>query len=163
MNPSWSQPQVLESLDDSWDRAPKTPGVYIISGGRPISRIGGDDRHGILYIGKARNLRERLWSFWYANHNASGFLWTNPALARIVFHRVIRTVTDVETHLGRLKYRVSTPINLRDLDRAERAVLCAYIGRFGEAPPLNHNLPLRWTSTPSAQDLRWAEGGILSG
>jgi hypothetical protein len=158
----WSRPLSLGSLESVWDDTPDTPGVYLILAARPIGRIGGVDRRGILYVGKARNLRNRLWQFWYADHNASGLLWTQPVLARIVFSRTIRTVTDVEAHLGRLKAQVSTPIATRDLDAAERAVLYAYIGRYGEAPPLNFTLPRRWKAPPSAHDLRWAEQGVLS-
>jgi len=36
----------------------------------------------------------------------------------------------------------------------------AYIRRFGEAPPLNLNVPKRWDRLPSSQDLKWAEKGI---
>lgn len=159
----WLEPIVLERLEAEWDEVPASSGVYIIRRRRPVSRLGGADRRGILYIGKAGNLRERLWQFWYADHGAGWYLWRQPALARVVLSSGIRTITDVERHLGKLSVVLAAPIARAVLDRAERAVLCAYIARFGEAPPLNFSLPQRWADAPLPEDLRWAEKGILRG
>ena len=160
MRTRWSDPVVVEAFDDEWDSMPRTPGVYVVRTERPIPRIGGLDRAGILYIGRASNVRNRLWSFWDANHTASGFLWTHPGIARLVLGGRVRTVTDVEKQLGRLTVRYATPVHGRQLGRAERALLFAYINSFGEAPPLNLSLPKRWDGTPVASDLRWAERGL---
>lgn len=128
---------------------------------RPIPRIGGIDNTSVVYIGKAKNLRNRLWGFWKANHSASGFLWTHPTMAHIVLDKPIRSVSDVEKYLGKLRVRYSTPIDEFLLDDAERALLFAYIQCFGEAPPLNLSLPRRWDELPPAYHLRWAEKGLF--
>ncbi len=163
MRSAWYGPITIETLANEkvWNSSPESPGVYIIMGDRPIRRIGGDDAIGTLYVGKAKNLRNRLWAFWKASHSASGFLWTHPQMARIVLDKPIRTVTDVEKHLGKLRARYSTPIDEHYLDNAERAIIFAYIHCFGEAPPLNLSLPNRWAEPPGAQDLRWAERALL--
>ncbi len=140
---------------------PTTGGIYLIKASRPIQRIGGKDRAGILYIGRASELRRRVWNFLYGYHTASGFLWTHLEVARVVLDdERIRTVTDIENALYRLKVRYSTPILKSRLDRAERALMFAYFSRFGEAPPLNLSINQRWIAKPGQSDLRWAESGI---
>ncbi len=163
MGAPWLEPIVLERLDAEWDSVPSSSGVYVIHRRRPVSRLGGVDRRGILYIGKAGNLRERLWQFWYADHGAGWYLWRQPSMARVVLSTGSRTptITDVENHLGKLSATVAAPIARPFLERAERAALCAYIARFGEAPPLNFSLPQRWGDAPRPEDLRWAERGVL--
>jgi len=161
----WSEAPRLAGLDksDVWENAPSGGGVYGIVRKNPVSRIGGEDPLGVLYIGRTKNLRYRLWQFWKATHTASGFLWTHPTIARIVLGRSVRSVMDVEKHLGNLSALYSTPLDGDDLARAERAALFAYIQKYGEAPPLNLSLPSRWSQQPPANDLRWAEEGILGG
>lgn len=159
----WLKPVILERLEADWDRVPAAGGVYVVRRQRPVHRLGGVDKCGVLYVGKASNLRERLWQFWYADHGAGWYLWRQPDLARLVLSMTIRTVTDVEQHLGRLTAVVASPIAGPLLDRAERAVLSAYIARFGEAPPLNFSLPQRWSQPPTPEDLRWAEKAFYEG
>ena len=163
MRVGWSDAVALTSFYDDWDDMPTTPGVYIICAHRPIPRIGGVDRRGILYIGRASRVRSRLWNFWYCNHTASGFLWTHPDIARLVLGGNIRSVADVERKLGRLTARYATPIRSAQLGRAERALLFAYVRAFGEAPPLNLSLTKRWDRAPTAYELRWAERGLFEG
>ena len=157
----WSNTVQIKIFDEKWDRQPATGGVYLIKTLRPIQRIGGKDRAGILYIGRAVLLRRRVWGFLYAYHTASAFLWTHLEIARVVFdNERIRTVMDIENALWRLKVRYSTPIHKSRLVRAERALMFAYFSRFGEAPPLNLSINQRWLAKPSQSDLRWAEVGI---
>ncbi len=162
MDAPWLSPFTVESLDDEegWDLAPSSAGVYVILRQFSINRIGGIDRSGILYVGQAPCLRDRLWKFYEAYHPASGFLWTHPSIAGIVLGKKIRGVSDVENGLGKLKVRVATPIGLRMLNRTERAALFAYVNRFGEAPPLNFAIPERWKVIPTTLELRWAEEGL---
>jgi len=143
-----------------WDEAPTTSGVYVILGRRSLSRAGGKDAAGILYVGRASNLRSRLRKFLRANHTASRFLGGFPQLAQIILGGRIRTRSDVEQHLGDLRVRLATPIPTHQLATAERAVLYAYLSRFGEAPPLNLSLPQRHLERPNPRDLRWGEEGI---
>lgn len=158
---AWLKPMSLDRLDDEWDNAPFSSGIYVVRRTEPVARLGGMDKQGTLYVGKARNLRERLRQMWYADHGASWYLWRQPPLAAIVLSAPIRTVTDVELHLGKLTAVVATPLADELLARAERAVLNAYITRFGEAPPLNFSLPQRWSEPVAPEDLRWAENGFL--
>ena len=139
---------------------PSTPGVYVVRTNSSLRRVGGTDRAGILYVGRASSLRIRIWNFWKADHTASGFLWTYPGIAQLVLNGRIRTVSDVERELGKLTVRFATPVHRQQLGRAERALLFAYVTEFGEAPPLNLSLPKRWDGTPSAADRRWAEKGL---
>jgi hypothetical protein len=62
--------------------------------------------------------------------------------------------------LSNLSVKVATPVPAAELEAAERAVLYAYLYRFGERPPLNCNLPQRWGTAPNAEALRWAVGGL---
>lgn len=160
MRARWSDSVQVRAFDDDWASMPSTPGVYVVRADRPLRRVGGTDRAGILYVGRASRLRSRIWSFWDANHTASGFLWMHPGIARLVLNGRIRTVSDVERELGKLTVRFATPVHRQQLGRAERALLFAYVRAFGEAPPLNLSLPRRWDGTPSAADLRWAEKGL---
>ncbi len=163
MRARWSDSVQVRAFDDDWESMPSTPGVYVIRTDKPLRRVGGTDRAGVLYVGRASSVRNRIWSFWYGNHTASGFLWTYPSIARVVLNGRIRTVSDVERALGRLIVRFATPIHGQQLGRAERALLFAYVTAFGEAPPLNLSLTERWAGTPSAADLRWAEKGLQAG
>jgi len=161
MRVRWHSPARLASLEATWEQLPATPGVYIIRGPKPVRRIGGVDRRGILYVGCASRLRSRLWGFWGCNHTASGFLYQHPHIARLVLGNRVRSVSDVEHQIGRLTFSFATPIRGELLARAERALLFAYLSRFGEPPPLNLSLRRRWHSVPRSSDLRWAERGIL--
>ena len=161
MRGSWNKPVALETLKDRWDSFPTTAGVYIIMSDRPIQRIGRVDNAGILYIGKAKSLRDRLWGFLEQNHTASGFLWAHIGVAQIVLNKPILTVSDVGKHVGKLNVRYSTPIGEDQLDMAERSLLFAYIQHFGEAPPLNLSLPKRWEHPPPSQERAWTEKGLF--
>lgn len=160
MRAPWSDSVRVNSIDEQWDSWPSTPGVYIIRAAHSMPRIGGTDKTGILYIGKASKLRFRIYHFSMADHTASGFLREHQDIARLVLNSGIRSGTDVKKYLGRLTVRYATPLYAHQIARAERAVLFSYIRLFGEAPPLNLSLPGRWDSAPSSQDLRWAEVGI---
>ena len=95
MRSPWHKPIALETLKDYWDSSPATAGVYIVMSDHPIHRIGRVDNAGILYIGKAKNLRDRLWDFWEQNHTASGFLWAHIGVAQIILNKPILTVSAV--------------------------------------------------------------------
>ncbi len=161
MKSPWHEPIILETLKDYWDSSPTTLGVYIVMSDRPVQRIGRVDNAGILYIGKAKVLRNRLWNFWKQNHTASGFLWAHFRVAEIILDKPIHTGNDVTKYLGKLNVRYSTPISEDQLDEAERALLFTYIQYFGEAPPLNRSLLKRWEPPPPSQDREWAEKGLF--
>ena len=156
----WSKTRRVSLFDEKWDSMPATPGVYIIKTSHPIHRIGGVDRTGILYVGRTSRMRSRLWQFLDCRHPASGFLWVHIDVARLVLDDRIRTVTDCENRVYKLRVRYATPIYKSRIARAERALLFAYMSRFGESPPLNLSINERWEAKPSQSDLRWAETGI---
>lgn len=156
----WGKPFRLDSLDPGWEAAPKKAGVYVVYNGKMIPRIGGTDKKGILYIGKSGVLRDRLWNFWYANHPASGFLWTYPIMAKLILKKPCTTSKQIENLLGDFNIVVSTPIPKPMLRQAERAAMHAYYLRYGELPPLNFSFPMKWDEPPKKDLLRWA-GGML--
>jgi hypothetical protein len=118
------------------------------------------DKTGIIYIGKAIRLRSRIYGFLTANHQASGFLYESPDLARLVLNHRINGPTDVINCLKKPTARFAANISKGKLNSAERALFFSYINLFGEPPPLNLNIPSRWVSKPSSGDLHWAEAGI---
>jgi len=160
MKSPWLKPVLLEDFDKGWGLCPATAGVYIVMRDKPIPRIGRVDKAGILYIGKAKVLRDRLWDFLKQNHTASGFLWAHTPIAQIILDKPILTVGELGKHLGILQVRYSTPIDQSLLSRAERALLFSYIHYYGEPPPLNFSLPARWEQPPPSQDRQWAEKGL---
>jgi hypothetical protein len=158
--PRWTKPFPIRFLDKGWDSVSRRPGIYIIRRRRPVARIGGIDRSGILYIGKSGIVRQRLANFWDSNHTASAFLWWHPEIARILLARRLRRTSDLDRIIPTLTVQVASPIRAGELDRAERAVLYAYLQRYGEAPPLNLSFPNRWKGIPRRRDLFWGEKGI---
>jgi hypothetical protein len=156
----WRSSFLIEILYEGWDDAPSTPGIYVITSGKPINRLAKTDPRGIVYIGESKNLRNRLWSFWYAQHPASGFLWENPDLASKIIGKKCKSHEDVENILGHFTVKVATPIHKDSLDSAERATLYAYIKTYGELPPLNFSLPERWSVLPRDKDLNWGNAGL---
>ncbi|MEE9615192.1 MAG: hypothetical protein V3W31_09660 [Thermodesulfobacteriota bacterium] len=143
-------------LDELWESAPTSAGIYIIKCNKVVRRVAGQDHSGILYIGKSIKLRRRLKRFIDFNHIASGFLWENREVAGGILGERCQSDEDyLIEQLGKLKVKFST-INKSKLEEAERAVLHAYVRKFGEVPPLNNSLPKRWSKEPSKNSLCWA-------
>jgi hypothetical protein len=160
MRPQWKKPFCIGDLEPNWKSTPTTPGVYIIMRGTLIQRIGGTDPRGILYVGKALNMRRRLNQFWNADHIASDLLRMQLSVASSVLDCKVPTEDKLYPVLSRLFTRIATPIKKHDLDEAERIVLTAYMLQFGELPPLNFSMRSRWEDMPSKLDLRWARQGM---
>jgi hypothetical protein len=55
------------------------------------------------------------------------------------------------------------PQSSKELNKAERALLFAYMYKFGEPPPLNFNLPGHWKEKPDKMELLWAKKAIMQG
>ena len=146
----WSE---WETLSKYWPG----PGVYVIFRRRPIRRLSGLDRAGVLYVGKSNGLARRLKQFVACRHPASDFLCYHLPMARQLLSRTLGSVRDVERALDHLLVRVATPIPTRDLDAAEQAVLFAYLYRYGEMPPLN-SLCANMSETPTPFEFS-VEGG----
>ena len=160
MQATWEAPRQIKTLYEEWESWPASSGIYLVRVLKPIRRVGGVDPHGTIYVGQARNLRNRLWQFWYANHTASGFLWENPELASHIIGFRCRSTLSLGHALGNLFAKVAVRVARTRLASAERAVLYRYYQRFGEPPPLNLTLPGRWSRPPSAASLKWAEAGL---
>lgn len=158
----WTSDFKLQDLDEveTWDGIPAKPGIYVVISGRRIPRFAGNDRNGILYVGKSLVVKNRVWAFGKIRHPASGLFWQFPKLAATVFGRSGRTRRTAEYLVGDLHVRIATPIPRGRLDEAERAVLFAYFKRYQELPPLNSSFPERWSKPPKAGLRRWAERGI---
>lgn len=73
---------------------------------KPIRRVGGFDRRGILYVGKAIVLRERLDKFWNADHIASDFLSMNLSVAEIILRKKMTKEDDLYPLLAKLYARI---------------------------------------------------------
>lgn len=157
----WQPAFQIYSIDEDWETVSAKPGVYIIRTNKAIERIAARDGKGIIYIGKSLRVRERLWQFWYSNHPASGLLWDNLPLARLVLGKEVKNKIDYDKKIGALTVKIASPINRDDLDKAERAVLFAYLFNFGELPPLNFSLGRRWDDKPHINELKWGRKGIF--
>ncbi len=117
---------------------PETKGIYKIialdknGDPNPISRIGGNDTDGVLYIGKANNISWRIGDLTkailtnYKSENHSGGEMYNKS-------RIIKNLFPKE-NLGVIF------VECLDDRRQEINELTIYLDRFGELPPLNSKL-----------------------
>jgi len=163
MRPKWKAPfriDAVDKIDKEWD-AKAVPGVYVIRKKNSIPRIGGIDKNGILYIGQAYNLAQRLNLYQYAGHKATYFLLRQSQIACRILGEKWRSDKELYSILGSLKAKSVYPLSKKSLNKAERAILFAYLKKFGELPPLNSNLPGSQKVNPDKAELRWAMKGIL--
>jgi hypothetical protein len=160
MKYSWLPSFKIADLNNIWDKAPSKAGIYVISCGRQLARVGGNDPAGIIYVGKSLCVRDRLWTYWEAEHEASGILWDIPEVAGAIFGKRVRSSDDVTPLIEQSIVWIASPIPRTKLDAAERAVLFIYTLRFGELPPLNSTLPDRWGKKPSKASLEWGSQAL---
>jgi hypothetical protein len=157
---SWRQSFQLKTIDPDLDKLLSGSGIYVVRRSDPVPRVAAEDPNGILYVGNSSTLRTRLTEFYRAKHSASWFLWIYPDVAGAILARSCQNQSDVLDHLGDLSVKVATPVDPSDLKDAERAVLFAYLLRFGEPPPLNSSLPERWEDHPSDEWVQWGNEGL---
>ena len=144
----------LETLNESCFYA---PGLYIIRRPKPVKRVFGVDPAGLLYIGKSKNISHRLSQFLRSYHTASSYLWYNLHLTKGLFGRSVSRGRALKACLqASLEVRVVGPLSERFLAGLERALLYAYLSRFGELPPLNFSAPRRFHRSPGSERLTWA-------
>ena len=110
------------------------PGVYEIialdKDGQPksLNRIGGDDKRGVLYLGRSQHLRGRLNALWRMLYqqrlegHIAGITYRESSRIRAVAPR------------RQLAFRFEHCDNIR---AAEDELLRRYFRKFGEVPPLN--------------------------
>jgi hypothetical protein len=162
VKPQWKGVFRVDIVDEAKQySAREVPGIYVIRSNKPIRRIGSIDRRGILYIGQAKNLAQRLDLFHYAGHKASWSLFRQRHIAKMILGRKIKDDQHLYLLLGGLTVKAAYPVDKKSLNRAERAVLFAYLEKFGELPPLNFNLPGSQEANPEKRDLDWARKGII--
>lgn len=156
----WQEPFQLKTISPNWENAPSGAGIYVVRRDSPIPRVVAEDPKGVLYVGRSKRLRNRLWQLWKANHPASGFLWGHPKLAGEIMGGICRSPKDVVDRVGELTVKVATLMGPSELEDAERAVLYAYFYQYGELPPLNFRLPKRWNEPPSDEWIGWGNEGL---
>lgn len=152
---SWQNPVQLSKVEARGNSViePRS-GIYVVSRNRSLNRAISRDPLGILYIGKAVNLRSRLRSFLYGSHGATGFLWTYLGVCRAILNASAETEDALQSALEAGYVRCAF-VNQRSIARAEQIALFAYYRRFGEFPPLNSSMPNRW-EPPTDIELEWA-------
>lgn len=116
------------------DRLSHTPGVYeivVLDGNgypKPLSRVGGVDGRGVLYIGGSRRLRGRL-------NTLRRMLYEQRPEGHIagMTYRASPRLKDIAPP-SRLAFRFRHCADFRD---EEDTLLRRYVRKFGEVPPLN--------------------------
>jgi len=138
----WSDWTSLEGVSNDDVPAPKRPGVYAIRyapGGKPkaIRRAFGPDPHGILCYGMTgAKLRGRLRDFYGAA------LGKKAAHAEgIRFHKLKYAENGYPLRSVEVRWQVCA--SEKAADKRERELLNNYAERYGEAPPLNRQVPAR--------------------
>lgn len=114
---------------------PKVPGVYFVRwsrNGNPVSilRLGGSDHKGILYIGKAKNLRKRVRRLWKGINQQESKRHT---FAKTMIFCNVSKIIDLDEY-GISWDELRTP---KDAVEQEWAALKYYANKYKEPPPLN--------------------------
>jgi len=127
----WSERLLLST--EKLDGIPPFSGVYEIRWAiegrpRPIARVDGVDENGLLYIGKAENLRSRIKAFWRYIRSEKG---QHTAGYTYVFY-------DYEKKFrpDQLEVRWMT-VPEDEMDKEETRLLDEYINKYLDRPPLN--------------------------
>ena len=159
MASGWSRLKKFSRFDEERDLVPEKSGVYIVKRRAPIGRLGGRDEAGIIYIGKSVDLHRRLLWFMSGNHIASWFLWKKVGVARKIFGKKYKNNDDWDKMVGHLEFRYCL-LRKNQLNNRERAVIYAYVKKYGEVPPLNFSFPKRMKEAPKDNELKWARGAL---
>lgn len=119
--------------------------VYVISWrtgkeAKPIDRLGGKDKFGILYIGRQLN-SSRISNFWKsatgeAEQHSAGNLYCELGL-----NRKVRLEQLYFTFIEPSKYLTSKKRKEKDAGNTEAEWIDQYCRRYLEAPPLNRATP----------------------
>ncbi|MCF8274940.1 MAG: GIY-YIG nuclease family protein [Flavobacteriaceae bacterium] len=109
---------------------------YILFQNKPIARLGKTDTNGILYIGKADNLYNRVASLQQsvlANYN-------NSDKAKIKGHQSLsKKVFRIQRYLDTSKMTIKIIVlpSYESILYTESYLIEEYVSQFGELPPLN--------------------------
>lgn len=109
---------------------------YILYQNKPISRLGGTDSNGVLYIGKADNLYNRVASLQKSvlkncNNNDKVRIGGHQSLSKKVFR--IQRFLDV----SKMTIKIIVLPTYESILYTESYLLEDYVNQFGELPPLN--------------------------
>lgn len=155
MHPSWFQSLPLSQAVNSSSEYKNQSGIYVLSSNKLIPRAMGEDKAGILYIGKSKNLYSRISGLRTSNHNATWYLYNNRKLAKFYISKDIPS----NKNEGMSKYVESLIITLvKDSPESgdlEAISLLSYVQLYGESPPLNNALPKKWDYEATEQDVNW--------
>ena len=139
----WSDWASLEAVLNDEVPAPKRPGVYAIryaprGKAKAIRRAFGPDadQEGILCYGRTGCLRGRLRAFYRAALGEKA-----PHAEGIRFHQLKYAENGYPLRSVQVRWQVCT--SKKAADKRERELLNNYADRFGEAPPLNRQVPAR--------------------
>ena len=119
---------------------PERAGVYVVfwaKNGKPVAipRIRCLDEKGVLYIGSAKNLRQRVRNLWTSIKVARRFgvrkKYPHTFVVSLVYTGLLDTIADQELCFY---FKAFDEQNAR---HQEKAALFEYTRRYGEPPPLN--------------------------
>ena len=127
----WAERLLLGT--EKFDSIPPFSGVYEIRWAikgtpQPIARVDGVDANGLLYIGKAENLRSRIKAFWRYIRSEKG---KHTAGYTYVFYDYERKFRP-----DQLEVRWMT-VSEDEMDREETRLLDEYVNKYLDRPPLN--------------------------
>lgn len=126
----WTDWEPLDGLD--FRTVTTGPGVYVIAANKPLSRVVGVDRTGILDIGEAGWLRSRLRMFY---RSASGNKKVNHSAGR---HYLLFKL-DRHIPFRTLRVRWTELKTKAEAKHMEGKLQREYIKHHCELPPLNAN------------------------
>src|SRR5690606_20809380 len=125
-----------DSLSQSINNVKNPWACYILYQNEPISRLGGVDSDGVLYIGKADNLFNRVSSL----QQSVLCNCYNDEKAKIKGHQSLsKKVFRIQRFLNTSKMTIKVVVlpSYESIMYAESYLLEYYVNQFGELPPLN--------------------------
>jgi hypothetical protein len=118
----------------------------------------GTDNSGLLYIGKAKVLRERVHQFIRSDHNTSWFLYNHRDLAeKYLSSEILDSEKRLLPYFGELNLKYVECESERQAEEVERISIFSYVKIFGETPPLNSSIPDKYSGGPSLEEISWFE------
>jgi hypothetical protein len=123
------------------------PGIYMICLNRNIPKMRSDDKKGILYIGKSKNLADRLILVkrekWKSKlGKKSSYTFDHSALTYAVDFlddgELVASPRLISDGVLKLEDRIALHVIYHDLySEKEKQLLNAHVGLFGQLPPFN--------------------------
>jgi hypothetical protein len=129
--------KLTELAADKFRIVPSNAGVYIArwakeGGAVPIGRLGGCDQKGILYVGSAKNLTNRIRRLW---RGISGGAEAHTIRKTILFCKVFEAILPSEYEVTWEKSDTHD-----EAKGQEWSAIRTYAERYKEPPPLNLGL-----------------------